>query len=288
MRPIDIINKSDNRSKEKAAREGLVAKLYKVEDNKILYTVTSSTKKKQYIVTIQLLGLSGNKLKSLKSALNGDIKIRCSCPAFSFQGYKYITWKNQSGIDKELRAPDKRNPNKEGMACKHILVALNQIKSDYAKIHQMFKDQAANDRKNQDEKPSLKDNSNSDTPTELDIEIITNFKDACDKLYKDYTDFLNSDHLSDATFTDSKFYDKVDPSAILTDLSKSVAKSLNGKFIGKCKSLVDILKLIDQKQNGFNVLLSSDVKALTKKLNSIVNATVESYVNNMILSLICS
>jgi len=99
---------------------------------------------------------------------------------------------------------------------------------------------------------------------------------------------LNSDHLSDATFTDSKFYDKVDPSIILADLSKPVAKSLNGKFIGKCKSLVDIFKLIDQKQNGFNVLLSSDVKALTKKLNSTVNATVESYVNNMILSLMYS
>lgn len=287
MRPQDIINKSDNRSKEKASRDGLVARLYKVEDNKILYTVTSSTGNKQYIVTIQLLGLTGNKLKSLKSALNGNIKISCSCPAFLFQGYKYISWKSSSGIDREDRSPDKTNPNKEGMACKHILVALNQIKSDYDKIHDMIKAQIPKG-KDKPQPTDIKDNAKSDSPTELDIKIITDFKEAVSKLYKDYTEFLDSDHLDSDIFTNSKFYDKVDPSQILNNLSKPVAKSLNGKFIGKLKSLNDILKLIDQKKNGFNVLLDSDIKVLTNKLNATIHTAVESYINNIILNLICS
>lgn len=292
MRLVDIINKSDDRSKDRAVKQGLVAKLYKVEDNKILYTVTSSQRNKQYIVTIQLLGLTGNKLRSLKGAINGNIKLSCTCPAFLYQGYKYISYKSQSGIDREIRSPDKTNPSREGMACKHILVALNQLKSDYAKIYTMFKAQVPKEDDNSQPKDIVA-NSKSDKPTEFDIKIITDFKDACDKLYKDYTDFLNSDHLSSDKFTDSKFYNKVDPSKILANLSKPVAKSLSGKFIGKCKSLVDIIKLIDQKKNGFNVMLSSDVKALINKLNSAVHTTEESYkfesfINDVILSLMCS
>ena len=46
-------------------------------------------------------------------------------------------------------------------------------------------------------------------------------------------------------------------------------------------------------KNGFNVMISSDVKALTNKLNSVVKSTDESYkfesvINNIILSLMCS
>lgn len=82
MRLVDIINKSDSRSKERAIRQSLSAKLYKVEDNNILYTVTSSKGDRNYIVTIKLLGLTGNKLRSLKGAINGDMKLSCSCPAF--------------------------------------------------------------------------------------------------------------------------------------------------------------------------------------------------------------
>ena len=84
MRPPDIQSKSDNRSKTKASQQGLRAKLYKVKDNRILYTVNSSEGDKQYIVTIQLLGLTGNKLSSLKSAMNSDVKVHCTCPGFLY------------------------------------------------------------------------------------------------------------------------------------------------------------------------------------------------------------
>ena len=284
MRPPDIKNKSDNRSKSRAEKQHLKAKLYKVEDNKILYTVTSSEGDKQYKVTIQLLDLTSNKLQSLKPAMNGNLKISCTCPGFLYQGYKFISWKANVGIDKETRSPDIRNPNKEGLACKHILVALDQMKSDYNAIHDMVKAQVPKG-KDKPQPTDIKNNSKSDKPTELDIKVVTDFKSACDKLYDDYTKFTKSDHSEDDTFIDSKFYDKVDPSSILKDLSKPVAKSLNGKFIGKLKSLEDILKLIDQKKNGFNVLLDSDVKALTKKLNSTIHDENEAYINNIILTI---
>jgi hypothetical protein len=284
MRPPDIKNKSDNRSKTRAERQNIHAKLYKVEDNKILYTVTSSEGDKQYKVTIQLLDLTGNKLISLKSALNDNLKISCTCPGFLYQGYKFISWEANVGIDKETRSPDKTNPNREGLACKHILVALDQMKSDFNAIHDMIKAQLPKGT-DKPQHSDIKNNSKSDKPTELDIKIITDFKNACTKLYDEYSKYLKSDHGEDDLFVDSKFYSNNDPSSILNDLSKPVAKSLNGKFIGKLKSLEDILALIDQKKNGFNVLLDSDTKTLIKKLNSTVQNENEAYINNIILSI---
>lgn len=285
MRPLDIISKSDNRSKARAAKQNISARLYKVEDNKILYTVTSSKGDKQYLVTIQLLGLTGNKLKSLRSALSSDVRISCTCPGFLYQGYKFITWKSQTGINKETRPPNKTNPERKGMACKHILVALNQMKSDYQAIYNLFKAQITDT----DSKPSnIRDNYKSSTPTEVDIEIITDFKEACNKLYKDYMNYKKSSPTKDALFTDSEFFDKVDPSKMLLNLSKPVAKSLSGKFIGKIKSLDDILNLINQKGNGFNVLLDSDTSSLIKKLNETISSKTEALINNVILSLIYS
>lgn len=287
MRPQDIINRSDNKSKSRAAKQNLPARLYKVEDSKIIYTVKSSKGDRQYLVTIQLLDLTGNKLRSLKSALNGDIRIKCTCDAFLYRGYKYITWKSNVGIDKETRAPDKTNPDRNGLACKHILVALEQMKSDYSKIYEMIKAQTPTGN-NKPQPSDFKDNSNSNEPTELDIKIVTDFKSACDKLYKDYTAYKQTGPTKDAQFVDSKFYDKVDPSEILKDLSKPVAKSLSGKFIGKLSSLQNILSLIDQKKNGFNVLLNSDVKSLINKLNASISTKTESLINNIILTLINS
>ena len=287
MRPQDIFSRSDDGSKDKAKSQGLAARLYKVEDNKILYTVNSSEGDKQYLVTIQLLGLTGNKLKSLRSALSGDIRISCTCPAFLYHGFKYIMWKSQSGINKETRPPNKTNPEQKGAACKHILVALERLKSDYSSIYEMIKAQLPKG-KDKPQSTDMKDNSESDEPTELDIKIVTDFKAACDKLYKDYNTYKTSGPTKDALFTDSKFFDKVDPSTMLNNLSKPVRKSLTNKFIGKLTSLQDILKLIDLKKNGFNVLLDSDVKSLIKKLNATTSEKTEALINDIILNLICS
>ena len=90
MNSKKIIDRSDSRSKSRASSQYLEARLYKVVDNIIEYTVTSSTKSRNYLVKIMLLGLTGNKLRSLKSAMNSDIRISCTCPAFLYQVYKYM------------------------------------------------------------------------------------------------------------------------------------------------------------------------------------------------------
>jgi hypothetical protein len=284
MRPVDIINSSDSKSKSKAKSQNISARLYKVENNSIQYTVNSSSGDKQYLVTIQLLDLTGNRLRSLKAALNGNIKISCTCDAFLYQGWKYISYKRNAGINKETRSPDIRNPEKKGIACKHIIVALDQMKSDYNAIYNMIKSQV--DKGKQSKPADTKNNYKSTEPTEIDIDIVTDFKSACDKLYKDYTNYIKS--RSDEPFIDSKFYDGNDPSSLLKNLSKPVLKSLSGKFIGKLTSLDNILSLIDQKKNGFNVLLDSDTQSIIKKLNSTVKFTTESIINDIILNLICS
>ena len=47
MRPPDIILQSDKRSKNRAERQHLSARLYKVEGNTVVYTVDSSEQDKQ-------------------------------------------------------------------------------------------------------------------------------------------------------------------------------------------------------------------------------------------------
>jgi hypothetical protein len=285
MRASDIIRKSDRKSIERARTQPLHARLYKVEDNKVLYTVNSSKQDKQYIVTIQLLNLTGNKLRSLRSALNGDLKISCSCPGFLYRGFKYITWHANSGINKETRSPDKTNPNKEGMACKHILVALNKLKSDYTAIYNMFKAQVlhGNSKPNQSD---VKDNNKSTTPTDYDIKLLTDFKDACSKLYSDYTKYQKNG--TDGDFADSSFFDGNDPTTMLQNLSIPVTKSIKDKFIGRLNSLQSVINLMQQKRNSFNILLDSDVSTLIKKINANLNSKTESYINNVILTLMYS
>ena len=174
MNSNDIIRVSDDKSKHYASSQSISAKLYKVEGNTILYTVTSSTGKNQYLVSIQLLDLTGNKLRSLKAALNGSIKISCTCPRFLFYGLKYISYKKGVGINKEDRSPDITNPEKKGIACKHILVALNQMKSDYQTIYNKFKEQQPKG-KDKPQPTDIKDNSKSDEPTELDKLLAINY-----------------------------------------------------------------------------------------------------------------
>lgn len=283
MQSDDIIHNSDNRSKVKAIRQRIKARLYKVEGNKIKYTVSSSEGNKQYIVTIQLLKLTNNKLRSLKAALEGDIKISCTCPAFLYQGYKYISYKKQVGIDIENRPPDKTNPDRKGLACKHIIAALDQMKSDYSLIYDKYKAEVPK------AKPTRQDyinNKKNQTITELDLELINKFKDWCTLLYKNYIKYTNSS-VKDKPFIETQYYiKKNDPTMLLNSLSKPVIKQIKNMFIGKISTLEDMINMINQKKNGFNIMLNSDVSTIVKKLNSSLDVKSESLINNIILTLI--
>lgn len=286
MRPQDIISRSDTLSKIRSKSQGITAKLYKVEGNTVLYTVTSSHRDKNYIVSIQLLNLTSNKLKSLRSALSGDIKIKCTCDAFLYQGYRYISWKADSGIDRETRPPNITNPERKGMACKHILAALNKLKSDYSSIYALLKAQTPKDSTPSPSGNDAKLNANSDGPTEEDLKMIDSFKSACVDLYNSYTKFNEENTDRNASFLNSDYYNKQDPTLLLSSLSKKVSAAASKMFIGKLKSVNDILRFIDQKKNGFNVRVKSDIDTLTKKINASIKNKTEALINNIILSLI--
>ncbi len=278
MNSKEVTNKSDIRSRIKSKKEQIKAKFYKVDGDTLLYTVNSSKKDKQYLVKIQLLDLSNNKLSSLKSVLDGNLKISCTCPAFLYQGYKYISYKKQVGIDKETRAPNIKNPNQIGLACKHILVALEQIKSDYSLIYNNLKlsqtsSQQTNDTTN-----------NSDESNEQDLKIIDDFKEECLKLYDEYTKYIASNDTDG--FINSKLYSGINPTTLLANLSKQTSKMIKQKFDNKFDNLENLITFIDTRRNSFKVLLKSGLSSITNKINYNLKSTTESIINNIILNLI--
>ena len=281
MIPSNIIKRSDNRSKSAANSQSISARLYKVENRTVFYTVTSGSGNKQYLVKIQLADLDLSNLDSLEDALQGNIKIYCSCDAFLYHGYKYIAFKAKSGIEPETRAPKITNPNMQGMACKHILVALQQMKKDYNSIYELFNKQLS----------SSHDNRHSDNKsfTNNDLKVISEFKDACIELYNQYTKYIKDTKLDDSTsFQDSEYYVDVDPSVLLKDLSVPASKIVKNLFIGKLTSLEKILQSIESKRNGFIILLTSDTKSITDKINRNISQKTEAYINHLILELMLS
>lgn len=281
MIPSSIIKRSDNRSKSAANSQSIEARLYKIEGRTVFYTVKSSNGNKQYIVKIQLSDLDLSKLDSLEDALQGNIKIYCSCDAFLYQGYKYIAFKAKSGIEPETRAPKITNPNMQGMACKHILVALQQMKRDYNSIYELFNKQLSNDNN--------KSSNDNKSFTNNDLKVISEFKEACIELYEHYIKYLKDTKLDEnIAFQDSEYYIEVDPSTILKDLSIPASKIVKNLFIGKLTSLDKILQFIESKRNGFIILLTSDTKTITDKINRNISQKTEAYINHLILELMLS
>lgn len=72
--------------------------------------------------------------------ITGDVMIRCTCEDFLYGGFAYMSWNNGYGLQKELRAPDVRNPNREGSACKHCLSVLNLINQSNTLFDTIAKD----------------------------------------------------------------------------------------------------------------------------------------------------
>ena len=281
MIPSNIIKRSDNRSKSAANSQSISARLYKVENRTVFYTVTSGSGNKQYLVKIQLTDLDLSNLDSLEDALQGNIKIYCSCDAFLYHGYKYIAFKAKSGIEPETRAPKITNPNMQGMACKHILVALQQMKKDYNSIYELFIKQLSNSNNNR--------HSDNKSFTNNDLKVISEFKDACIELYNQYTKYIKDTKLDDnISFQDSEYYVDVDPSTLLKELSVPASKLVKNLFIGKLTSLEKILQSIESKRNGFIILLTSDTKSITDKINRNIIQKTEAYINHLILELMLS
>lgn len=123
-----LLNRSDKNSKRRAIN--LHSSFEKGSDGEVYFSVDSkSYPGKKHIVILSSPDFTEDiSLADLKKVIkNADIKVACSCEAFLYNGYKYITYKNKSGIDPETRAPVKRNPSQKGMLCKHIIAVLNML-----------------------------------------------------------------------------------------------------------------------------------------------------------------
>lgn len=73
--------------------------------------------------------------EKVRLALRGDVSIRCSCPAFKYWGYDYITTQLGSKLgDPENRYPHIRNPRLEGVLCKHAYATLKVLPLNWMKI----------------------------------------------------------------------------------------------------------------------------------------------------------
>ena len=70
----------------------------------------------------------------------GDIAIHCSCPAFLYWGYKYISWELDYGKEPENRAPDIRNPGRSGTVCKHLYNVFTVIPAHILRIASDLRD----------------------------------------------------------------------------------------------------------------------------------------------------
>lgn len=91
------------------------------------FTVKSSTNVGVYSPVIRfddwktLVPTLPNNITSVNLLLqNSNIKVYCNCPSFKMHGYQYILTTVRSAISPEMRAPNKTNPQRRGIVCKHL------------------------------------------------------------------------------------------------------------------------------------------------------------------------
>lgn len=123
----ELVNKSDRDSKDRA--RNLRVRLEFLKDGESVFSVNSQSTAREYRVRIASDSiLEGMSIPDLKKILQTeDVKVFCYCPAFLYRGYKYINFRNGSGLEPEGRPPYKNNPNKAGMLCKHILAVFRYL-----------------------------------------------------------------------------------------------------------------------------------------------------------------
>ena len=114
-----------------------------ITDDYIIYMrVESSTGQGSYIVKIKLEEYPDianeadmTTKEKVRIALAGNIGIYCSCPAFRYYGYEYIT--TQVGVNSgsvQNIYPKIRNPQLVGIMCKHCYPAFKRFGSYWNRI----------------------------------------------------------------------------------------------------------------------------------------------------------
>jgi hypothetical protein len=106
----------------------------------VYFTASDKASKagKEWEEIIQVLEFSKDAIdkKSLRKALQGNLKVYCDCPDYQFAGFAYIGTKKEYSIYDELRPPDIRNPQQQGTVCKHLIAVLRSLDSNIGAILQ--------------------------------------------------------------------------------------------------------------------------------------------------------
>ena len=137
LRDVDRV--TIRRSKELPGR-AKYAGIY--PDYTINMQVDSSEMKGKYTVLIQMMEYPDlEPLEDLtvdekvRLAMDGDLRINCSCKSFRYWGFEYITTQLSAnrGPDQE-RFPEIRNPKLIGVMCKHCHKAVKGFGSNWLAI----------------------------------------------------------------------------------------------------------------------------------------------------------
>jgi len=139
--------RSKAEKKVKVRSQKISSKFAGLRGNILYFLSLSATipgkKWKQQIDLVELpkhLEKPGGIWKKVVKALDGDIRIRCDCPAFKYWGYWYIGGVFDYLIGKKTRRnPHIRNPSLKGTVCKHLNNVLSILKSNTPEIVQAIK-----------------------------------------------------------------------------------------------------------------------------------------------------
>lgn len=138
LRAKDIVNTADSRSNERA--KPLSSKLLRVKGNNLTFQTGSGTIPGTFwIQKVQLLelakalepywsGRTRNVLGAVRSAVHGNIKVSCNCPAMRYWGFAYIASQGKYKVGRaQTRFPGIRNPHLRGSVCKHLINVLRVL-----------------------------------------------------------------------------------------------------------------------------------------------------------------
>lgn len=139
----DIVGATDLKTRDRSKKVHGVNYLGIMEDYTICFRVRSATTPGlTYIDKVQMLDYPEADQEEdlsvrdkVRLAVAGDLKVRCSCPAFLYWGFEYITTELEihRGEDQKIY-PHIRNPKLEGVVCKHLYSTLNALPFNIMKI----------------------------------------------------------------------------------------------------------------------------------------------------------
>lgn len=140
----DMMSDVDKWTKDKARLVRKAVYLGITEDYTAFFRVPSVTADPptRYVVKIKLVDYpdvadedSLTVKEKVRLAIAGDLKVSCTCPAYLYFGYKYIlTQLDANESDKEHRFPRIKNPNLQGVMCKHCYIALSAFPMNWNTI----------------------------------------------------------------------------------------------------------------------------------------------------------